>query len=78
MEKLKKEYGNLGEVHRWAEDSGDLENRLKEFKGLGSSGVNIFMRELRGTWEKAQPNPSKYAVEVAEKIELDEVKKPES
>ena len=78
MEKLKKEYGNLDEVHRQAEDPGDLENKLKEFKGLGPTGVNIFLRELRGTWEKAQHVPSKYAVEVAEKVGIKDVKKFES
>jgi len=33
--------------------------------------VNIFLRELRGIWEKAKPKPSKIALSMAEKLKVD-------
>ncbi|MGA3291190.1 MAG: hypothetical protein ABSD42_13235 [Candidatus Bathyarchaeia archaeon] len=33
-------------------------------------GVNIFLRELHGIWEKAKPKPSPIAVTTAQKIGL--------
>jgi endonuclease III len=48
--------GNLNKLHLKAKDSLDLENRLKNLgKGIGDVTVNIFLRELRGIWEKADP-----------------------
>jgi hypothetical protein len=78
MEKLEEEYGDLEAVNERASDSRDLEERLKEFKGMGPVGVNIFLRELRGIWEKADPEPSKEALEIGEKIGLEEAKRYES
>jgi len=78
MRKLKSEYGDLEELHRKAKDSMDLEKRLREFKGVGPVAVNIFLRELRGIWEKADPKPSKMAIEVAERLNLKDYKKYES
>ncbi|MEM2875935.1 MAG: hypothetical protein QXL67_03155 [Candidatus Bathyarchaeia archaeon] len=78
MKKLVEEYGDLEEVHRRAKDSKDLEARLIQFKGFGPVGVNIFLRELRGTWEKADPEPSPIALMVAEKVGLKDTKPYES
>jgi endonuclease III len=77
---LKQKYGNLDGLYEEARDSKDLEKRLLKFKGVGPMGVNIFLRELRGTWEKANPEPSPKAVETAKKIglDLDKVEKYES
>jgi endonuclease III len=51
--------GNLNKLHLKAKDSSDLENRLKNLgKGIGEVTVNIFLRELRGIWGKADPLPS--------------------
>ncbi len=55
---LKERYGNLEKLHEESTNSKDLEKRLQEFKGVGPVGVNIFLRELRGIWEKAKPPPS--------------------
>jgi len=67
---LKEKYGDLEQLY--AESSGpeDLERRLQEFKGVGPVCVNIFLRELRGIWEKAKPKPSPIAVATAQKIGL--------
>jgi len=57
MDDLKRDYnGNLNELHRASINEEDLENRLKGLgKGIGDVTVNIFLRELRGVWEKADP-----------------------
>jgi endonuclease III len=68
---LKEKYGSLEGLHTESSSSEDLESRLQEFKGVGPVGVNIFLRELRGIWEKAKPNPSPMAVVTAQKIGLD-------
>lgn len=78
MEKLENEYGDLERLHEQSEDGEDLERRLEEFKGIGPVGVNIFLRELRGVWDKADPAPSKMAVRIARKIGLRDVKGHES
>jgi len=55
--------GNLNLLHEQAADSSDLEKRLKELgKGIGDVTVSIFLRELRGTWEKANPKPTPLVV----------------
>jgi endonuclease III len=69
---LKEEYGNLERLHAESKSPSDLERRLKEFKGVGPVCVNIFLRELRGIWEKAKPKPSPLAVATAEKIGLNQ------
>jgi len=78
MGKLKREYGSIDELHEVASDPRDLERRLMEFKGVGPVCVNIFLRELRGIWSKADPKPSNLAVKVAEKLGLKDVKPYES
>ena len=52
---LKKYNGSFNKLHDKAKDSYDLENRLLEFYGVGPVTVNIFLRELRPFWEKADP-----------------------
>jgi len=73
MKELKEKYGDLEEIHRQSSDPKDLEKRLQEFVGIGPVGVNIFLRELRGIWEKAKPGPSRIATEVAQRIGLKDV-----
>jgi endonuclease III len=67
---LKEKYGDLERLHSESISPTDLETRLKEFKGVGPVGVNIFLRELRGIWEKAKPSPSPMAVATAQRIGL--------
>ena len=57
MKKLKK-YGSLETLYENAKDYKDLERRLQEFKGVGPVTVNIFLRELRPIWKKANPELS--------------------
>jgi len=77
--KLLDEYGgDVDRIHELASDGKDLERRLMEFKGFGPTAVNIFLRELRDVWCKADPAPSRLAVEVAGRLGLRDVKKFES
>ena len=78
VEELKQKYGDLEELHRESNSPVDLERRLQEFKGVGPVGVNIFLRELRGIWEKAEPKPSQMAVKTANRIGLECVEPHES
>jgi hypothetical protein len=73
MKELKEKYGDLESLHRESIDPRDLEKRLQEFKGVGPVGVNIFLRELRGIWQKAKPKSSKMAIKVAFRIGLENV-----
>jgi hypothetical protein len=46
-----------------------LERRLKSLgKGIGDVTVSIFLRELRGVWLKADPNPTPLVVEAAKRL----------
>lgn len=44
-------------LHEAARDSRDLERWLLAFNGVGPVTVNIFLRELRPYWAKADPEP---------------------
>lgn len=58
--------GDLNKLHDSARDARDLEQRVRNLgKGIGDVTVNIFLRELRGIWPKAEPLPSARAVAAA-------------
>lgn len=63
--------GSLKELHRRASDSRDLERRLTGFHGVGPVTANIFLRELRPVWEKADPDPLPVVRETAERLAID-------
>jgi len=69
---LREKYGSLENLHTQAKDSGDLMKKLLEFKGVGPTTVNIFLRELKGIWWKAKPAISPIAKQVAGKLGLKE------
>ena len=69
---LKEKYGDLERLHSESSSPEELERRLQEFRGVGPVCVSIFLRELRGIWDKAKPKPSSKALETAKKIGLDE------
>jgi len=69
---LRDKYGSLEALYAQSKDSRDLEKRLLEFKGVGPTTVNIFLRELKGVWEKARPQLSPLAREVALRLGLGE------
>ena len=50
--------GDLNVLHSEAIDQKDLEQRLEGLsKGIGPVTAGIFLREMRGVWEKAKPLP---------------------
>ncbi len=49
--------GRLSRLHEAARDPADLEARLDAFYGIGPVTTNIFLRELRPFWPKADPTP---------------------
>ncbi len=58
--------GNLNALHSAATDSTDLERRIMALgKGIGPTTTTIFLRELRGRWEKSLPPLSPLAVTAA-------------
>ena len=67
---LREKYGSLDNLYAQSKDSGDLEKRLLEFKGVGPTTVNIFLRELKGVWKKARPRVSPQAEEIAPRLGL--------
>lgn len=78
MAKELKKLGGLEKLHEQAKDPRDLEKRLQGLRGMGPVGVNIFLRELRGIWPKAVPNPSKLALEMGGLLGIEDVSRFES
>ena len=77
VDKLEREYqGDLNLLHDRTRDPQDLERRLLQFKGIGPVTANIFLRELRGIWEKAEPLPSELALLAAQNLGLIETGDP--
>jgi len=70
-ESLKEKYGSLGNLYAQSKNSQDLEKRLRAFKGVGPTTVNIFLRELRGVWQKARPRLSPQAKKIAPRLGVD-------
>lgn len=69
---LREKYGSLEALYSQAKDSRGLEKRLLDFKGIGPTTVNIFLGELKAIWEKAKPQLSPLAKEVAPRLGLGE------
>lgn len=69
---LKEKYGGLEELYDQAKDSKGLEKRLTELSCVGPTTVNIFLRELKSVWKKANPAISSLAREVMAGLDLGE------
>jgi endonuclease III len=71
MKQLQKEYGGkVANIHAMAKDARDLELRLQQFKGIGTVTANIFLRELRTVWNKADPEPAPMVKEAARRLNI--------
>ncbi len=66
-QRLQENYGGkLQKIYAEAKNSRDLEKRLQSLaRGIGPLTINIFLRELRGIWKKADPLPSDLCVAAA-------------
>lgn len=73
---LKKNYrGDLNLLHRESRDARDLENRLKTLgKGIGSTTVSIFLRDMRQVWNKADPEPTPLVRMAMKKLKVRDLK----
>jgi len=63
--------GRLSRLHAAACDDRDLERRLLDFYGVGPVTVNIFLRELRPYWRKADPVPLPFVRALAQRMGID-------
>lgn len=63
--------GSLAQLNEAAEDTRDLEQRLLAFHGIGPVTVNIFLRELRPFWTKADPEPLPIVRQLAHRLGID-------
>ncbi len=63
--------GSLQRLHASAGNARDLEDRLLAFYGVGPVTVNIFLRELRPFWAKANPDPLPVVERLAKKLSID-------
>lgn len=63
--------GSLGQLHEAARDAHDLEQRLLAFYGVGPVTANIFLRELRPFWAKADPEPLPEVKKLAKRLSID-------
>ena len=63
--------GSLRQLHEIARDRHDLEQRLLAFYGIGPVTVNIFLRELRPFWIKANPDPLPAVQKLAKRLSFD-------
>ena len=72
MAALKERFdGDLNALHAQAQSPHDLEQKLMGLgRGIGPVTVNIFLRELRDVWEKADPLPQNLAVMAARNLGL--------
>jgi len=62
---------NLNRLHGVASDNADLENRIQSLaKGIGPVTTNIFLREMRGIWEKAEPLPGDLCIAASQNLGL--------
>jgi endonuclease III len=60
----------LEKIYKDATDSKNLEKLLMEIRGIGPVTVNIFLRELRYIWPKADPNFSPFVKLAAKKLKI--------
>jgi hypothetical protein len=63
--------GSLKCLHELADDGADLECRLTALRGVEPLSANIFLRELRTVWPKADPGPLPEVARMAEKLDID-------
>jgi endonuclease III len=72
MRNLMERYGGkLTNLYNKAGSPRELEEALKSLgKGVGEVTVNIFLRELRDLWDKAEPNPTSLVVLAAKNLGL--------
>jgi endonuclease III len=64
-------HGSLRRLHDAASDPRDLEERLLALYGVGPVTTNIFLRELRPHWPRADPAPLPIVERLAKELNID-------
>lgn len=64
--------GDIEKLDKISQNSRDLERRLEEFRGVGPVTTKIFLRELRGLWINADPEPTSVEILAARKLGVGE------
>ena len=63
--------GDLGRLREAArQDPEEERTRLKEFKGMGDVGVDIFLREVQQVWKEVYPFVDKKSLKCARKLHI--------
>jgi len=65
---INKYRGNVTQLDGVSKGAEELENRLKEFRGVGPVTARIFLRELRGIWRNADPEPTRVEILAAKRL----------
>jgi endonuclease III len=63
--------GSLIRLHDLARNTRDVEERLLAFYGVGPVTANIFLREMRPFWPKADPDPLPSVKRLARRLAID-------
>lgn len=63
--------GSLTRLHDAARDAREVEERLLAFYGVGPVTMNIFLREMRPFWAKADPDPLPAVTRLARRLSVD-------
>lgn len=75
-EKLLRDYnGDIKKLDELSKSSEELEQRLLEFRGIGPVTAKIFLRELRGIWKNADPEPTSIEILAAKALGIIETEK---
>lgn len=68
---LEKYSGDLRKLREEADgDTRKMREALKEFKGIGESGVDIFFREVQAAWDEVYPFADERALNAAKELKL--------
>jgi len=67
--------GDLRKLDELSKDPSELEQRLLEFRGVGPVTARIVLRELRGIWKNADPQPTRIEVIAARELGIIELEK---
>ncbi len=63
--------GSLDRLHDTARNAREVEQRLLAFQGVGPVTANIFLREMRPFWIKANPDPLPCVSKLAKRLAVD-------
>jgi hypothetical protein len=72
---IKRYNGSLSQLYDASSDSGDLERRVKGLgKGLSPVTVDVFLRDMRAVWPKADPKPAPKVKELMATLGIEDLK----